>query len=329
MAANSKETKKMKSSLIISTYNDEKTISDQLTSVLNQTVAPNEIIILDALSQDKTASIIKSFKDERIKLIEMEVDIGTGRNVAISEAENDLILVTDGGCILEENWAEEMLKPFKNPKVSVVGGVFKPFAKNYFEECEGVIVCKPIEKIDENKFLPSSRSLAFRKGAWEAVGGYPVHEIGGEDTLFNLKLKEKGYSFHITKKAIVKWGMRSPLKSFIRQFYLYGAGDARIGNIYKMKVNFLFCIFSLAYLLSTIALSFFYYPASLFLISFVILYLSYKGLYVAIKTKKIIGFFYGFVLEFFKRTAYVAGVWAEWLFKVKGSYQNENFDVLH
>ena len=321
----SKKSKKMKCSLIISTYNDEKIISEQINSILNQTHMPDEIIILDAISRDNTASIIKSFKNRRIKLIEMDVDIGTGRNVAISEAENNLILVTDGGCLLERKWVEKMLDPFKNSEVYVVGGVFEPLAKNYFEKCEGLIVCKSIEKIDEKKFLPSSRSLAFRKEAWKSVGGYPVHNIGGEDTLFNLKLKEKGYKIYITKEAVVKWEMRSPLTSFIHQFFLYGVGDARNGNIFKMKINFIFSVFSLIYFLSIISLVFFYYTASLFLMGLVILYLSYKGLTIAIKTKKILGFFYGFILEFFKRVAYVSGVWKELLFEYKGSYRNENF----
>ena len=44
----------------------------------------------------------------------------------------------------------------------------------------------------EETFLPSGRSIAFKKSAWKEVGGYPENLYTGEDTLFDLKLKEKG-----------------------------------------------------------------------------------------------------------------------------------------
>ena len=178
----------MKTSLIMTVYNEEKTIKEQINSILNQTKIPDEIVILDGLSKDNTAKIIGSFKNRRIKLLEKKADIGTARNICIKKAKNEIILVTDGGCLLDKNWVYEISKPFEDKNIDAVGGIFSPISKNFFEKCQGVIVCKSAEEIDEKKFIPSSRSFAFRKNVWKNAGGYPKHEIGGEDTRFVLNI---------------------------------------------------------------------------------------------------------------------------------------------
>ncbi len=316
---------RMKTSLICTTYNEEKTIGELLDSILKQTKVPDEIIIVDSLSKDNTTKIIRSFKDKKIKLIEKKCDIATGRNIAVKASKNNLILVTDGGCILDKKWCEEITKPFKDKSVKVAGGVFKPLAKNFFEKCEGVIVCKPIEKIDEIKFLPSSRSLAFKKDVWKKIGGYPIHKIGGEDTKFVLDLKERGFKIVVNKRAIAYWRMRSPLNNFIRQYYLYAVGDVKMGNIYRMKANLLFALLVPTYLLSAAASWFFYKPLAVALFGFGFFYFLYHGIKVALAVKNIRGIYYGFLLSFFKRAAYVFGIWREWVIPYGGRYKNENY----
>jgi len=316
----------MKCSLIFTIYNEEKIIKELIDSILNQTRVPDEIVIVDSLSKDNTVKIIKSFKNKKIKLIEKKSDIGTGRNIAIKAAKHDIILVVDGGCILEKHWCEEMLKPFENPKIMAVGGVFKPVAKNIFERVQGMIICKPIKKIDPKKFLPSSRSLGFRKEVWKKVRGYPKHKIVGEDTLFNLLIKEKGYKFYINKKAFVLWRMRSPFKNFFRQYYLYAAGDVRIGNIYRMKKNLLFAILFPLYLLASIVLLFFSWPIGIILLAPTILYTFFWGIKAFFSTGSLRGLYWGIVISFSKRFAYAIGIWRELFSNHKRGYKNENYE---
>ncbi|MBD0378499.1 MAG: glycosyltransferase family 2 protein, partial [Flavisolibacter sp.] len=62
----------IKLSVIMPAYNAEKYISEAITSVLEQSFAAFELIIINDGSTDKTKQIIKSFNDERIVLINQE-----------------------------------------------------------------------------------------------------------------------------------------------------------------------------------------------------------------------------------------------------------------
>ncbi len=307
-------------------YNEGKTIKKEIESFLNQTRVPDEIIILDSLSKDNTVQIIKSFKSKIIKIIEKKSDMGTARNIAIVKAKNEIILVTDGGCILDKNWVSEMMKPFEDNKADVVGGIFFPLAKNVFDKSQGAVICKSLEEIDEKKFMPSSRSLGFKKKVWKDVDGYPKHEIGGEDTRFVLNIIEKGYKITITKKAIVYWRMRS-LKSFIRQFYLYAKGEVRAGNLAfpRMRRVLIASIIFPIYFLSLFFTLLFFRVFFLFLFFVPVLYFIYQGIKVSRKVNDIRGFYYGFLFSFLKRFMYFSGIWAEILSRKKDMYRNENY----
>jgi len=57
-------------SVCIATYNGDKYIKEQLDSILCQLTEKDEIIISDDSSTDKTVKIIKSYKDNRINILE-------------------------------------------------------------------------------------------------------------------------------------------------------------------------------------------------------------------------------------------------------------------
>ena len=56
-------------SVCMATYNGEKYIKEQLSSILSQLSEKDEIIVSDDSSTDKTVEIIESFQDKRIKIL--------------------------------------------------------------------------------------------------------------------------------------------------------------------------------------------------------------------------------------------------------------------
>lgn len=98
-------------SIIVPAYNAEKYISDMIESVLQQTYPYFELIIVDDASTDRTAQIVQSFRDKRIKLIRHTSNKGPGaaRNTAIEAANGKWMAVLDADDQWKANRLERMI----------------------------------------------------------------------------------------------------------------------------------------------------------------------------------------------------------------------------
>lgn len=248
----------MKVSFITTVLNEEKTISSLLNSLSRQTRKPDEIVIVDGGSDDGTVKEIETFKESHsttmIYIIVVKgANRAKGRNEAIKQATGDIIAVSDAGCILDKKWLEEITKlftaeftaePSRSPRrshgftsvqpatvrggsVSVVAGYYQPEAKNIFQKCLACYTSVMPDKIDPNNFLPSSRSVAFKKSAWEKVGGYPENLDYCEDLVFCQKLKKAGLKFIFSPNALVYWPQKESLIQAFIQLFHYASGDVQ------------------------------------------------------------------------------------------------------
>lgn len=234
-------------SLVSTVYNEASNIERFLDSVKSQTRLPGELIIVDGGSTDATFEILKNYRtmnnELNILLLRSaeKINIAKGRNIAIQAARNEIIAVTDAGCSLDETWLNNIVEPIRNnEEIDVVGGWYEPWVETPFEKKVADAICLPVEDIDPETFLPSSRSIAFRKRCWKAVNGYPEWlTLSAEDTLFDLDLKRAGCRFYFCKNAIVKWKPRGNWKSLAWIHYSMGRGEgeARINSpVYLAKV---------------------------------------------------------------------------------------------
>ena len=84
-------------SIITPAYNCEKYISETIESVLEQTYANWEMLIIDDGSTDNTINIIKSYNDDRIRVIQNQANIGAAlsRNRGLKEARGKWIAFLD------------------------------------------------------------------------------------------------------------------------------------------------------------------------------------------------------------------------------------------
>lgn len=209
----------MKVSVCVTTFNEkEETIKKLLVALNSQTLKPDEIIIIDAKDYNNCSR-------------------SKGRNIAIKKARNEIIVITDAGCIPHKNWLEKITKPFLSKNIDVVSGVYKMVVKNNFERACAVFLGIQQKDIDDN-FMPSARSMAFTKNIWQKVGGFPEKlNNTAEDTLFNLKLIKIGAKFIVVKSAVVDWYIPETLHEFIKKIYNYAKGDAESGIWWHIQKN--------------------------------------------------------------------------------------------
>ena len=96
----------MKISVVIPAYNEEKYIRNSLNSLKQQVEQPDEIIIVDNLSQDKTILIAKEFN---VKVIEGRTKgIGHARSIGFDTVQNEIIARCDADTVVPSNWIKKI-----------------------------------------------------------------------------------------------------------------------------------------------------------------------------------------------------------------------------
>ena len=101
-------------SVVIPTYNREHLLERSLDSVLGQTLAADEIIVVDDGSTDNTVTTLKSLHPE-VKLIQQDnLGVSAARNAGIAAARHEWIALLDSDDVWHENKLERQITALNN-----------------------------------------------------------------------------------------------------------------------------------------------------------------------------------------------------------------------
>lgn len=169
---------KSKISVIISTYNGEKYVYEQLLSIYNQTLKPDKVIIIDDNSADKTKQIIINFIEQR-KLLNYflytnRVNEGWRNNFhkAMLLSDSKYTFFSDQDDIWENTKIEKMINAMENnSNILVLACNLKPIYElgsvkiaKYYTKNIGI---RKIQRVDINKYglllLRPGCSICFKE----------------------------------------------------------------------------------------------------------------------------------------------------------------------
>jgi glycosyltransferase involved in cell wall biosynthesis len=251
----------MRVSVIFTVLNEAGALPRLLDSLAAQTRQPDEVVVCDGGSRDDTLNLLRAERRFPLRVIESPgANISRGRNVAIAAATGDVIACTDAGVRLDPHWLEQITRcwlddfgstiepeeleisdssvsrepPISNRQSSIadrqcqwVGGFFLPDVHSTFEVAMGATVLPVAGDIQPQTFLPSSRSVAYRKSAWQQAGGYPEWLDYCEDLIFDLQMRAAFGPCQFAPAALVYFKPRTSLRAFFKQYYLYARGDGK------------------------------------------------------------------------------------------------------
>jgi len=240
--------KRMKRALIATLYNEADNVARWWDCLMQQTVKPDEIAIVDGGSNDGTWEKLQALAKTcpvPLKLEQRRCNIAAGRNRAIALTEAEIIASNDAGSFPAPEWFGEITRPLMaDEHLDLVGGRSILLLENEFQKLmasfEGA-EATPQPGIPHG----SSRNIAYRRQAWAAVGGYPEWlTLTAEDALFNFQLQRIGKTFGYNPQAIVYWAGRRNEAEYFQMLYHYGYGSAEAGLFSKnYRVHFAVALF--------------------------------------------------------------------------------------
>ena len=181
--------KSPKVSVVTPAYNAENTIAESIQSVINQTFSDFDMIIIDDGSTDRTAEIIKSIEDSRIRYIYQDnAERAAARNLGIQNAKGRYIAFLDADDFWVEDKLEKQITLFrKNPELGLVYSdlyLFDDQSKeiitkysNIRKLYKGRVALR--EMLTEN-FIQSPTPIV-RREVFEQVGNFDVCLVPRED----------------------------------------------------------------------------------------------------------------------------------------------------
>lgn len=242
-------------SLIVTVLNEANTVKDLLDSIAQMKVIPEETIVVDGGSFDKSFEILEKYANTvqgkliGLKVFQKKGNRSVGRNFAIEHAKYEWIAITDAGCRVDKNWLGELTKKVSS-KTKLVSGYYQGVAITNFQEAVIPYVLVMPDRVDSLNFKPATRSMMLKKSLWEDTGKFDEKLSHNEDFEFAHKLfaQTKQMERAFAANAIVYWYPSSNIESFIKMIFRFALGDMEAG-ILRPKVTFIFGRYLLGLLL--------------------------------------------------------------------------------
>ena len=212
---------------------DEADLDDTLADVADQASSladPCEIVVVDASSG--RLDYIRQRHAGAVRWLDFQpppgvrVSIPHQRNVGVREARGDIIVFTDAGCRPRPGWLASLTAPLRQDECIVAGITKDPSGEGRWEFAA--------EKVRGVTYLREAATInfAFRRTAFDAVGGFDENFQYGSDMDFSWRLVDMGYRIRCVPEAIVEHDWGTPRRNRRRCF---AYGKARVHLYHKHR----------------------------------------------------------------------------------------------
>ena len=225
----------MKVSIIVPVYNEEKTITDCLESLKNQTYKDSEIIIVDDGSSDKTLEILKKSGVEYYK--QRHFGPGAARNFGAKYAKGEILVFVDADMTFDKDFIRKLIDPINKDKVigtfskeELVANVGNLWADGWNINEGWPVGCR------HSKNYPDRQPVfrAILKKEFDRVGGFDSSIGYTDDWTLTRKLGVQAVN---APGAVFYHQNPSSLKEVYNQSRWIGKNEFRTGNLARRIFN--------------------------------------------------------------------------------------------
>lgn len=222
---------------IVLSYNYRRYIVETIRSILSQSFQDFEIIIIDDNSSDDSVDIIRSFSDNRIRLIVNEKNIGgtASYNKAVLLSQGEYIVNLDSDDWIDPRKTEIQLHHIRNSGSSVVGtyitavdrgGNIHPDDDIISSYCNNAInMCDPANWVGKNTLCRSSTMI--RRSDHLSIGLDDEDMTYACDYELWTRFLKKGYKIEVIPERLTYYRMhggnithKNPAQQYLEICYL-------------------------------------------------------------------------------------------------------------
>ena len=178
-------------SVVIPTFERADLLSRAVTSVLGQTLADFELLVVDDGSTDDTAERFASHPDRRLRWLTQEHrGVSAARNRGAGSARGDVLTFLDSDDEAAPEWLERLAAPFASAMVGIVCcGARSVESSVAGAGTETLLLPRPLGALYHDRPLRyTAGTLAVRRSLFLAVGGYDERLAFAENTELALRL---------------------------------------------------------------------------------------------------------------------------------------------
>lgn len=234
-------------SVIISYYNEAKTIETTLDLLIGQTLPPKEIILINSSSTDNSSEVIqqwvkKNYSKHDVAILNINDGTnvpGSSMNVGIRNASCDLLAFMDCGLYFDEHWLQRQSDYLRANMSDVVSGLC------YFEGNTLIDKSTIAQTYGYKRVRPTVPSSLVRKAVFEKTGLFLENRRAGHDVDWVNKLKREKIRRDINEGVRIHYLGINYAKTFKGIFIKTVKYSENSIGLYKYYNNHIYGIFIL------------------------------------------------------------------------------------
>ena len=218
-------------SLYIAAYNAEKTIEKSIKSILQQTLKPKEIIIINDCSTDKTLNLLKKFNQIKIINNKKNYGLAKSRNIALKYSKYNFLASIDSDVVCKKNWLETLFNTMVKKKADLIGGkLIDKYIKEPANHWRSYYLKQNWgdKQINNPQFIFGANFLLNKKKIKNLNIKYnETFRTNGEDVNFSKVLKSKNCNLYYEPRALCYHYQFDDITSLSKRYWrysYYGAG---------------------------------------------------------------------------------------------------------
>ena len=226
-------------SVIVCTYNGERTIRDCFEHLQRLDYPDFEVIVVNDGSTDATPQIADDYDVYLINI--PNGGLSNARNVGLRAATGEVVVYIDDDAYPDPQWLKYLAHVFITTDHAAVGGPnIPPLDDGSIAECVANSPGGPLHVLitdSEAEHIPGC-NMAFRSSALLAIGGFdPQFRSAGDDVDVCWRLTERGWTIGFHPAAVVWHHRRNSVRAYWRQQLGYGRAEAMLEQKWPEKYN--------------------------------------------------------------------------------------------